>query len=388
MNPFDFDALPLVERFADLANAASYHTPPPSWWVVVTDVVGSTRAIEAGRYKDVNILGAASIVTAKNAASGRSLPFVFGGDGATLLVPGDVLEAVASSLLGLEGLASETYGLGLRVGGVPVEEILKRGPLGVARFRLDEGADLAMFWGDGVSIAEDLVKSDSERWGFDVEPRQPDLAGLTCRWKPIPARKGVMLSVLIKATEDDADARAALYSELFAALESLGLVGEENRPVDEARLELELDRVATETEAPLVRSNGLLSKALARPKVRFMNTMGSFLMKRGWSLGGFDGRRYAASTVSRTDFRKFDDALRMVIDLDDEQRHELESLLERLRAEGRLAYGLHASNDALMTCIVDDHDTRHLHFIDGANGGYALAAKDLKRQLLEDGSRS
>lgn len=39
-----------------------------------------------------------------------------------------------------------------------------------------------------------------------------------------------------------------------------------------------------------------------------------------------------------------------------------------------------------MTCAIDDYRTEHMHFVDGSDGGYALAAKQLKKQLatLED----
>jgi hypothetical protein len=34
-----------------------------------------------------------------------------------------------------------------------------------------------------------------------------------------------------------------------------------------------------------------------------------------------------------------------------------------------------------MTCFLKDLRTRHVHFIDGSDGGYALAARELKEQL-------
>ena len=34
-----------------------------------------------------------------------------------------------------------------------------------------------------------------------------------------------------------------------------------------------------------------------------------------------------------------------------------------------------------MTCLIDDRASSHLHFVDGADGGYALAAAEMKAQL-------
>jgi hypothetical protein len=43
---------------------------------------------------------------------------------------------------------------------------------------------------------------------------------------------------------------------------------------------------------------------------------------------------------------------------------------------------MHVADAALMTCLVFDlAESRHLHFIDGGDGGFAMAARELKRQL-------
>ena len=77
----DFYAtLPPVERFERLADDHAYAPVPDDWTVVLTDVVGSTEAVRAGRYRDVNYVGAASIAAVLNASGRADLPFVFGGD--------------------------------------------------------------------------------------------------------------------------------------------------------------------------------------------------------------------------------------------------------------------------------------------------------------------
>lgn len=83
-----------------------------------------------------------------------------------------------------------------------------------------------------------------------------------------------------------------------------------------------------------------------------------------------------------TDFRKFDDGLKLTVDCDRETSGVLESLLERAHRDGTCFYGLHRQPDALMTCLVpspfrDDH----MHFVDGAGGGYVEAATRLKKQI-------
>ena len=56
-------------------------------------------------------------------------------------------------------------------------------------------------------------------------------------------------------------------------------------------------------------------------------------------------------------------------------------MLERYRQEKILVFGIHPAPSALITCIISDYDMDHVHFVDGSDGGYALAAAELKRQL-------
>ena len=67
-----------------------------------------------------------------------------------------------------------------------------------------------------------------------------------------------------------------------------------------------------------------------------------------------------------------------------ELKAQIAALQARLAAEqaaGALAWGMHSSREALITCLVESHAGRHLHFVDGSDGGYALAARQLKTQL-------
>ena len=52
-----------------LANLYATESVPDSWSVVVADVKGSTEAVRMGRYRDVNLAGAACIAAVRNAYS-------------------------------------------------------------------------------------------------------------------------------------------------------------------------------------------------------------------------------------------------------------------------------------------------------------------------------
>jgi hypothetical protein len=84
--------------------------------------------------------------------------------------------------------------------------------------------------------------------------------------------------------------------------------------------------------------------------------------------------------VLNTDFQKFDEMLRMVMDSHPKQTSELIEYLDTQYRQGKVYYGAHTAKEALITCLILDRQEKHFHFIDGASGGYALAAKNMKEQ--------
>ena len=389
MNDRFFADLPPIDDFRDVADLTRYAQAPDEWVVVLTDVRGSTKAIEAGRYKDVNSLGVASIVAVRNAVPDVDLPFVFGGDGATLLCPATRRAEVEDALRGLQRRSEDAFGLGMRAGIVPVRELREAGyRLLVARFGRKDGpgVPLAMFGGGALAEAERWVKDEARSEAYAVQPdgrAAADFEGFECRWNPIPSRKGVFVSLLVQATDEDPENAAQTYRD---ALETVGdTLGTEARPVRKDALSLASGASAFEQEARLKSgARGGLRLYLARLTIRIMAGLGRWLLRSGRKLAGFDGANYAQEVVDNTDYRKFDDTLRMVVSASPESLEALRGWLESQRH--RLAYGIHTSSFAMMTCIIDGYEGDHLHFVDGGDGGYALAAKQLKRQLKAERS--
>ena len=79
--------VPTFASFSQIADPSLYEPVPDDWTIGLSDVVRSSAAIEAGRYKAVNMAGAAVISAVSNAVGHGAFPFVFGGDGASFVVP-------------------------------------------------------------------------------------------------------------------------------------------------------------------------------------------------------------------------------------------------------------------------------------------------------------
>jgi len=382
-----FSTLPEIERFADVTESRYYANAPDEWLVVITDVRGSTKAIEAGRYRDVNALGVASIVALRNALADLDFPYVFGGDGATLLLPGERRAETEAALRGVKKIAVSTFGLDLRVGIVPVGELVRAGrPVRVGRFRVSPHVRLAMFSGSGFSWAERWVKSPTEGPRFAIPDEGPDTAsleGFECRWQPVKSRRGQIATLIVMALSEDDAERARIYRHTINKLED-ALEEDAGHPISLGGLRLGaiFGDFSIEARLRTGESKGPAFDA-AKKHAHNKSLIGRTLIGFGAQAGGFDGSSYPAELIQNTDFRKFDEALRMVLDVSGEQLGVIREELESERARGEIAYGIHTAPSALITCFVKAYAGDHVHFVDGANGGYTLAARELKKQLAE-----
>src|SRR4051795_1068252 len=118
-----FDRLPVITDFAGVAETSNYTPLPEGWVLAVADIVGSTKAIAAGRYKAVNMAGASVISAVMNALGHRSVPFVFGGDGALVAVPPSAIDKTREALAAAQTWVGEELDLMLRAAMVPMAHV-------------------------------------------------------------------------------------------------------------------------------------------------------------------------------------------------------------------------------------------------------------------------
>jgi hypothetical protein len=365
------------EDFGGINEEANFKPIPGDWTVVITDVKGSTQAIDDGRYKDVNTVGAAAIACVQNAIGELEYPFVFGGDGATLLIPPAAIDRVKDALSGLKTLSKDKFGLELRVGVVPVSLLEKDGiQVLVAKYKLIGKKSVAIFRGGGLTEAEARVKGTDE---FEL-PASPaehaNLKGLSCRWQPIPSESGRVLSLLVVARREDDE---AVYRQVLNDLD--GIFGGEIELANPVRIPM----LSYKSVGQCLRDEKRYHKSVwsfsfLLRALEILAAVAIFKFKIPPLF--FSPKKYAGSMRTHSDYRKFDDALRMVLDCSSEQIERIEKTLAKAHAEGELFYGLHQAGASLMTCFVNDlNEGNHIHFIDGGDGGYAMAAKQLKGQM-------
>ncbi len=371
-----YQRLKRFSQFSDFTEESHYKALPADWSVIITDIRGSTKAIAEGHYKEVNTIGAASIVVVRKAMGLLDFPFVFGGDGATMLIPNSMVEKVCTGLNNLKALSQTSYELELRIGVVPMSELKKKGlSLSVAKHEITEGRCIALIKGEGLSVAEKWIKDPAGKFEYKaVAHTAPDLSGLSCRWNPIPSKKGKILTLLIQSREG-----SGVYRDFLSVLAKLIPEGiDSSNPVN-------VDVASYKSIEELLKEERKLHFSAFSPFFWFraMEIIIAVLIFRFHIPNPlFNTKKYSHSMRTHSDFRKFDDMLRMVLDCTPEQILSIQMYLEEAYQRKKLFYGTFETDSSLMTCFVDGlGQGQHIHFIDADNGGYTAAAVGLKSQL-------
>jgi hypothetical protein len=385
-----FRDLPSIGSFDEAANSASHVDLPDDWWVIVADVQDSTKAIAAGRYKEVNTIGAATVIAVLNVDRATQIPYVFGGDGASIAVPPEMEQGARRALLGAQELAETAFRLTLRIGMVRVADLTARNDwVRVAKLKVSEHLSQTLLSGRGWERAEEWLKSGNSRELLAVRNR-PDLTadadfeGLECRWQPVKATSDFKLSLVVLSMAATPSEHIATYEAVLNKISEVYGETSDYHPLRSQSLKLMFNLRSLRREIVL-RTRGQSNLAKIRYTVDLLAkiALGRLIFRFNIDTKRIKWTRYKEELINHTDFRKFDGALKMVIDSSAAQRAEFEAFLEEQFQKGRLIYGTHTSRHALLTCLVFSYSGKHSHFVDGSDGGYAMAAAALKTRMRE-----
>ncbi|MBN2865988.1 MAG: DUF3095 domain-containing protein [Thiotrichales bacterium] len=369
-----------VTQLSETFSAEIYQTLPQDWWVVVTDVIGSTKAIEAGRYRDINAIGGSTIAAVLNAVKPQKIPYVFGGDGATFCIPPEVIEPVKQALRGCQILSEQTLQLGLRVGLVPVSHLTQ--PVTVCKYRVTASLTQYFFMGGGLEQADGLIKAQDSYNLPSNTPEKVDFSGFECRWSEVPSTRGLTLSLLVKS-------RLATQAESYSLYQTLNekvfeLLGDVHihHPLKPESLNLSMnaDKLGVEVATKTVNQSAWRVWRM-RQVIRLQNVIGKVWMRFKIKNQFGDWGQYKADMVTNSDYLKLDDTYRAVLSGSQAQVDALVVWLEQACQQGQLFYGIHTTHAALITCLIAKTGLEHVHFVDSSEGGYAMAAKQLKQQI-------
>lgn len=359
-----------------------FYNVPESWQVVITDIRNSTGAVAGGMHETVNLIATGSIVSVLNVAfkAGITVPFFFGGDGATFIVPPTVAETAMHALAVFRKDTLANLGLDLRIGTVAVSDIYQRGfALKLTKFRVSGVFTIPVVLGDGLYHAEKIVKAENYRYEYEpASHSELDLSGMQCRWDkigpPQTDQEVVTLVVCVPVGKKQAQALAGVILH----------IDEIYGPITR-RQPISVPRLIWKTTFKKMELEILVRKGQA-------SVLGMFASWLAWFSGYVyfrtsRGRNYLNSLVEMSETLVIDGRINTVITGTPEQRAQLQRVLDAMESAGEIHYGLHVSSESVMSCYVRDLQEGHIHFVDGAEGGYTKAAGILKRKLRDAGSK-
>lgn len=354
-----------------------FYKVPDSWHVLITDVKKSTQAVASGMHETVNLVATGSIVAVLNIAykANLSVPFFFGGDGATFILPPVILDDVLKALLIHQQNTEKNFQIELRVGQVPVKIIYeKENKLQISKLKASQSFSIPVLLGDGLTYAEKIIKGDNYAPEFiSGKDDDLDLSGMQCRWDKIkpPENYDEVVSLLVIA--NPGIDQAAVFKRVIDKIDEIYGEPEKRKPITVSRLKLKatLNKIGTEMRAKL---GGYDIFYLLKNWCTTMLGTLYFRTKKG--------KTYLHQLVEFSDTLVIDGKINTVISGTRQQREALQSELDKMEKEGKISYGLHVSNESVMSCYVRNMNEDHIHFVDGSEGGYTKAAGVLKKKIF------
>ena len=358
-----------------LMDATCFSEVPSDWHVLITDIKGSTQAFENGMHEEVNLVATGSIICILNLAQKAKIeiPFFFGGDGATMIVPPELREPALQALTTHRENTLRNLNLELRVGSVPVSTLKASDhTISISRLYLSDLFSIPVVLGDGLTEAERIIKGRTDNTTSPPPTDESlDLTGMECRWDRIkPATQHEVVCLLVTAL--DTKNQGSIFKQIFDHIEAIYGPYEKRNPVSIPRLTLNASfkKQALETRIKLGRAN-----LFETTKSWLLTTYGKwFYMKQD------AGKTYIQELVQLTDTLVIDGRINTVISGTRSQRTQLQSTLDALEQDRLIIYGIYTSQESVMSCYVQDHKSKHIHFVDGSDGGYTMAARMLKKK--------
>ncbi len=349
---------------------------PKSWHVVVVDILNSTSAVNAGNHHQVNLTATGAIISVLNAIrkvkQSNEIPYFFGGDGATFIVPSSLLNKIIHVLENYRIHIKRKIDLVLRVGEIPVSKLIESEvQLKIAKHRLTDKLSIPIVLGDGLKVAESMIKSsfkEEETTAFDETLL--NLEGMECRWdKILPDQQQTKVVCLLLDASLEKDQRN-VYKKVLAQMDEEFGKFENRQPIKSNNLKLDPNP----------------TKVWEEMKIRLTSTSWMYFFK-SWLKSNFgriylnltsSGKQYLSQIEQLSHTFMLDGMINTVFTAEQKSIDRFIAFLDEMERDKKLIYGIHVTHASVMSCYVLDRRTTHSHFVDGTEGGYTSAAKMFK----------
>tara|TARA_R110002051_G_scaffold86498_2_gene152375 strand:- start:42609 stop:43772 length:1164 start_codon:yes stop_codon:yes gene_type:complete len=359
-----------------LENEANFIDVPLSWHVVVVDIKNSTSAVKEGNHHQVNLTATGAIISVLNTVRKIKrkceIPYFFGGDGATFIIPEVLLKPTIQVLNNYRIHIKRKINLVLRVGDIPVKILIKKKvQLKIAKHQLTYKLVIPIVLGNGLKVAENIIKSSfQEKETTTFDETLLNLEGMECRWdeiNPVQSKSKVVCLLLDAVNEDS---QLTTYSQVLTQLDKEFGTFEKRQPIKNTSLRLDIrpKKVWEEMKISLVTNSWIY---FFRNWIK--SNFGNIYLNLTKS-----GKQYLKQVGQLSHTIMLDGMINTVFIAEQSKIDGFIKFLDSLETDNKLIYGIHVTHASVMSCYVLDRRTTHSHFVDGTEGGYTAAAKMFK----------
>ena len=353
-----------------------FYKIPGNWHVVITDIKNSTGAVADGFHETVNLVATGCIVAVLNIAYkfNITVPFFFGGDGASFIIPASLLDHVMKALLQHRDNTRSTFKLELRVGHVSVDEIYKQEhALNISKLKTSKQFSIPVLLGDGLAYAESKIKGPGYIFSmYGATDAELDLSGMQCRWDRIKPPETFFEVISLLVIVRNGMNQAPVFKKVIECIDVIYGDPDNRKPISVAKLKLKATLAKIGLEMNVKMAGGMRPGYLMATWLKTLLGHLYFKTKKG--------QVYLHELVDMSDTLIIDGKINTVISGTSEQRRELVTALDKIENDGEIIYGLYVSNESVMSCYVRSMKEKHIHFVDGSEGGYTKAANVLKQK--------
>ncbi|MGJ8743081.1 DUF3095 family protein [Polaribacter sp.] len=362
-----------------LADESLFSSIPNTWYVVVVDVKNSTKAVDEGKHHQINLTATGAIISVLNTIRKEKkniqIPYFFGGDGATFIIPSVLLKKITLVLENYSLHIKRNVNLILRVGHISVEKLLdEKCNLKIVKHQLTDQLAIPILLGNGLKKAEEIVKSTFIEIDTVIFKKELlNLTGMECRWKeinPIQAKKKVVCLLLDTIKETD---QRAVYRDVLIKMDTIFGTFNSRQPIKTTNLKLNFSiyKVWEEMKISLAEKSFIYL---------FKNWFETLFGKWYFSLTE-NGKQYLNQVGQLSHTFMLDGMMNTIFTAEQSKIDLFISYLNELEKNKKIIYGIHLTHASVMSCYVLDRKTKHAHFVDGTEGGYTSAAKMFKVKM-------
>ena len=197
---------------------------------------------------------------------------------------------------------------------------------------------------------------------------------MQCRWDKIepPENSEEIVTLIVMA--QDYGQQAEVFSNVIQCLDQIYGSPEKRQPISVSKL---IFRTSFNSLGQEMKHRLGKIKFFELVKSWFINIYGYVYFRTE------RGKNYLKQLVAMSDTLVMDGRINTVITGTEKQRLALQNAFDILENTQEMLYALYVSGESIMSCYVRDLEDDHIHFVDGAEGGYTQAAGILKQKIRE-----